>query len=252
MKILVPTFTRVGSTMLCEALSGLISVPKYKHLQAESPGGQGGISKAVIKQIQDYPENVVLKTHNFTVRQALPAFEVVDGLRIIGIRRDFKDVIVSNLLYQRNCRGAQGLNSPKPVQEMIEAYPQLDDKAWMNLVIDTKRKYVEGQMRRWMQFQHVVGGMERIYQVEYELAVNNKEAFVDELIDRLCLEPSEKQRDDAIERIKIDVMAEKYNHKASGKTVPFVRTGIPGDHRNWLDPEALYVLDQVRTKIMTK
>jgi len=152
-KIIVATFLRVGSTWITTILEQLLNIA-HQPLSVEHTVGfpLSGYNRERIKELP----GGLYKTHNFTLKDGIQLLN--EGVRMVGCQRNFKDTLVSCLLYFRNVRPVQGLDNEQFVQSFIDetAPLGLTDEEFVNLFIEARTEGVEYLVSEWFKFQHVV------------------------------------------------------------------------------------------------
>ena len=117
MNYLVPTYLRVGSTLLCEALSILLD-EKITPLKCTEELAD---TKKRNKKIHE--TNGIIKTHCFYAHDLLKDFP--DDCLVFYSTRNFIDAILSRLLYEKDVRSKEGLSIINPVSQILSVYPNI-------------------------------------------------------------------------------------------------------------------------------
>jgi hypothetical protein len=95
-------------------------------------------------------EGAVVKTHAFTPLELAPLAN--GNTYVVGARRNFLDAFVSLVIYEKTTRRAQGLPIARPIQSLLDIYPDIGDAALINLLIESQWGWVEEQIHDWYLF----------------------------------------------------------------------------------------------------
>ena len=231
MRYLVSSWTRVGSTWVTEALKHLLS-REVVFIDSE----RSLLDRFDNDEFAQFSEHTLMKTHAYSVLDLISCVNKFNDLKVISITRNFKDAFVSRCLYERNVRF--GVNPvSQAVQTILTEYPNITDKAFINLIVEIDPEYVELCVIEWAIHNAKVIDA-NIVQLNYDLIVSS-----DTLIDRLLKHISS-------DKSKIDLAREKTKLQVMQKNRPkhFVRKGLIGDWINYLDEPTSDKIDSLILK----
>lgn len=146
MNTVIASSMRVGSTLLCKVLQPMLGVTyesyDFKPRFVITPEAQKKLLEG---------ENQLFKTHSLTPSQLIePAMN--GKLRVVGIRRDFLDTLVSLIMYNRHHRPANKMTVPKEYESFNREFKALDDETYINLFIEANMDYVVKEIATWVRF----------------------------------------------------------------------------------------------------
>lgn len=232
MKYVVTSYMRVGSTMVVEALAALLGV-NWTYVDLQHPDGSK-LSEENVKKIIE--AKGVVKLHD------APAMDIVKSVpevMAITVKRNFKDTLVSRILYERHNRYAKGEVALKSITRLLELYPNITDAALCNLYVETQEKEIKKEFFIWQRYCHTVVSSQ-VLVIDYDRFSQHP----DKLIARLMtiVDSTEERRKNAHKCLTKD-----YIKSIHGNT--FVSLGTIGQSRILLDRVSLDTIDKLTKKI---
>ncbi len=242
--IFITTTMRCGSTWLCDLTSGLVD-KKWVFWK----NGGGIKAPRFVKFAKENKGIAVVKMHYTRPSLICEAIEDIEGAYVLTVLRDIKDVAVSMIFYLRYDRAVQGIKNDSNSANITEIRKHfnvrnkaLNDKNYVNAFIQ------EGHFN---QFTHNW----RKYDASYKHpkywhttygALSTRPVKV---LQRLNNFVGMKKNDGQLQKIIQQSSFKSKTGRDTGKgdTKAFRRKGIPGDHKNWLDPESVAILSELAT-----
>jgi hypothetical protein len=152
-KIIVTTFVRTGSTWIVTILEQLLR-EKAEFFDLDHVVGFP-LSEENVQKVIEMP-NGLYKTHSFSTLDGAKLLR--HGVKPVSIQRNFKDVLLSYLLYCRHVRLKQQLGNLTPIETFINetAAYDLTDEEFVNLFVESRGEFLETFISEWSRFQHVL------------------------------------------------------------------------------------------------
>lgn len=241
MKFIVPTHVRVGSTWVCHVLESLLNTT-YKHLPLDrSPGYR--LTRSDTEKVLEC-EAQVIKTHDLLpseastiVREYENEYKGGDKKReeyyVVAIRRNFFDTFLSQLMYERHVRTAEGLPVTEQLHRVLSRWPEIPDRAFVNFVVETQTDWVREEIDKWLMYNQRVM-VDKVIDINYDKVAQNTAAVVDKFVP--IIQPTKEQYDKAVEENSFARI--KARHKKG-----FVRTGTPGGWKNFYDQPTINLIN---------
>ncbi len=228
MKFFIPTYTRVGSTLVCHALQGLLGLnkPYVQHADRQHKPGVEATEGQLASLMQiDYP---IVKTHDYAPVDILRLLEQEDTY-IVVCKRDFKDTLLSLILYEKNVRSDEGLSLSPGLKTYTTLYPDITDAALVNLLIEGQPEYIRKALRDWKLFTHTIVH-QRVIVVDYDKICSNHDLLL-KLLNK-HIKADVDHYDATLKSISLSSMRKSYQPS-------FVRKGVANDHKNYFDDASI-------------
>lgn len=234
-KVICSTFTRVGSTRLCLAVQKLLDL-RYETLAMNHQIGQP-LSGVECQTLLDKEGGYIYKTHNFTPRDVLPLIAKDRSIKVVTIWRNFYDTLTSLIFYVTRCRVKQKLSNESSIESFLSEFGELPDKAMLNLLIEARSKWVEKKALEWLRFRHTIVSP-NYFTVRYEEFASDPHKVLLALAKFFDVTLLQDELNDINKAISLVAMRQKHN-SVEGQNDSFVRAGVEGDHRNWMDEQSI-------------
>lgn len=232
MKYIVPTTTRVGSSLICEVLSHLTS-QEINHCEFDHPIGQK-VSETNLAKLLATP-GIVKTTSAYA-----PDFLLLPGdFHIISIQRQLLPTICSQLLFYKNVLRRDNLPIPAAVKRVLNSLGQVDDIGFLNLFIEANQEWVLDEARKWRRSNAVVLSR-KMTQVKFEKVCQNPKELVKNL-GRL-VEASSAQIQKAEEAAQFNTMRKKFSEGT-------LRSGGLENYEKLLDDASKAVIQRVLAQV---
>lgn len=241
MKFIIPTYLRVGSTWVSHALKSLLTYAGEIAFVVYPEHCLGIKANDTELDLFRLSESDIVKTHSFLPVDLMGLLNEQD-VYIVCCRRNFYDTLVSRVLYERYVRTAQGLALNPVIANLVSVYPSIPDDAFINLLIDTHPLWVEKEIKIWRMFDHVITH-ERVITLSYDRLNGDTESLVYAL-NRYVRAPASVVSS-TITEASFTSMQSKYD-------TGFIREGIIGGHKRYLDQESIQWIKNKLSIIVTK
>jgi hypothetical protein len=238
-KILVSTTQRCGSTWLasmCYRIKGefvaeYVGALDYGLADAEPPAGDRLIEGVArfSDSIKKFPGSV-FKTHDLPPALSPVFLEMNPDFHVVNVVRDFRDVLISRLFYNRYFLAAALRPCESP---FVDRNRLLSDQTLVQKFLRTDE--METWLEDWLRFNRSVG--HRRYQTfRYEelFTEGGLTRALSDLAERLGV--AEPDFDDVKKRVAFENVPEN-EHKTRGSREvrsDFCRKGVVGDHKNFM------------------
>lgn len=223
MKILVPTFLRVGSTWVSEMLCGLVGQERrYDFIACDTRWPNTPLSEKELDLFRN-AEGPIIKTHRFAPFHLLSL--LTEEFKIVVVRRNLYDTLVSLILYEKNTRMREGLEVSHGTQRLLTTYPTITDKAFINLLIDQETAWLTQTIRYWLLFDRPIAA-DGVLVFNYDKMANNPLAAVQKL--NTLTRSTSSVIETVVKETSFEKMKRRHNEG-------FVRKGKVGGYRKWLD-----------------
>lgn len=234
-KVFCTSFTRTGSTRLERAVRKLLDI-KYEALDFPHIIGQP-LSKTEVRTLIELPAGYLYKTHNASPRDFMSVVAEDREIKVVTIWRNFYDTLTSLIFYVARCRPRQKLSVEPAIESFLSEFGDLPDKAFLNLLIESRQRWVEQKLLQWLRFRHVVNS-QNYFTTRFEEFLDDPESVVQKLAEFFDVELTEEKLAEVIEFISVDAMRAQYD-QGNKKNKGFVRAAQEGDFRNWMDEETV-------------
>lgn len=225
-QIIVTSWLRVGSTLVCEILRSLMQRPiaaEYLDVEREYNSAISDEEKEKILNLD--PQ--LIKTHCYSAKELVSV--VPKSTTVIAVRRNFYDTIVSYILYNRHVRLQQGLYIDPRIVDVIRENPDMPDDVFVNYLVETKQQWVVDSLKHWNEHAIAVIASNCIM-IDYDEVCDK----IPDLV--LALNKLVKAKKSIVEltqeKLAFDKMQQRYDEG-------FVRRGIVGGYSKYLDPFTL-------------
>ena len=231
MNYLVPTYLRVGSTLLCEALSILLD---EEIMPLEFTEEELADTEKRNKKI--YETNGIIKTHCFNAYDLLKDFP--DDCLVFYSTRNFIDAILSRLLYEKEVRTKEGLPIIDPVSQILSIYPNIENRAFLDLFVETNQDWLKEEAFVWKRATIDIVHPQ-VIQINYDNICENIPLLIKQLSDKLTIKKDKLEI--AINYLSFDNMKKRHTEK-------FLRFGRSGKYERLVSEETIIKLKTILNK----
>lgn len=234
MKLLLITTQRCGSTWVAETLGDLLDA-KFSYIPDTKIGRRvPRITAFEAGRIYGrlYYDNHIYKTHSIAIHHALQTANQANDLRIVSVRRDFKDVFVSRMFFERYCKPRKGERNAEIFRDYIAANKALDDVKFINGYLETPgfQRLVEN----WADLSVETSHPQHI-RIDYEKMKNDPTAEASRLAEFVGADLS---------RVAGSIQRNHFRADNNEERSRFRRRGKIGDYNRFLTPEAVDFIDK--------
>lgn len=232
MKYIVTSYMRTGSTLVTEVIAKLTG-KKWEYVDMRHLDGNC-LNTENVEKIKAAGD--VVKVHGASALDLL--LSLPDHI-VVCVKRNFKDTLVSRILYERHNRYEKGQNCSKPIERLVSIYPLINDAALCNLYVETQEEEIKREFLLWQKYSHIVVSP-RVVTVDYDYFANEPNQLMSRLVP--VVESTEDRQREAM-----GCFSRKYMEAKHGKS--FLSFGQPGQHRILLDQDSIQSIDRITKKI---
>jgi hypothetical protein len=232
MNYLVPTYLRVGSTLLCEALSILLD---EKITPLEFTEEEQEDTKKRNKKINE--TSGIIKTHCFYAYNLLKDFP--DDCLVFYSTRNFIDVTLSRLLYEKDVRTREGLPVINSISQILSIYPNIESGDFLDLFVETNEDWLEEEAFLWKKATIKIIHP-KVIQINYDDICENIPLLIKRLSDELQIKKDRQEI--AINYLSFDKMKKRH-------TENFLRFGQSGKYESLVSAETIIKLKTILNKV---
>lgn len=238
--IFITTTMRCGSTWLCDLTSGLVGT-KWNFWK----NGGGIKAERFVKFAKENKGVAVIKMHYAHPSLICEAIKDVDDAYVLTILRDIKDVAVSMILYLRYDRAIKTIKNDSnsanitKIREHFNVHNRsLSDREYINGFI--QEGHFNQFMHNWRKY-----GVDYQHPKFWRTMYGGLSARPIKVLQRLGTFIDVNKNIKELTKIVQTSSFKTKTGRDVGKedTKAFRRKGIPGDHKNWLNPESVAILD---------
>jgi hypothetical protein len=233
MNYLVPTYLRVGSTLLCEALSILLDeeITPLEFTEEELDNTEKRNKKI-------YETNGIIKTHCFFAHDLLKDFP--DDCLVFYSTRNFIDATLSRLLYEKEVRTKEGLPIIDSVSQILSVYPNIESGAFLDLFVETNQDWLEEEAFFWKKATIDIIHPQ-VIQINYDNICENIPLLIKQLSEKLTIKKDRQEI--AINYLSFDKMKKRHTEK-------FLRFGRSGEYEHLVSSETIIKLKTILNKVI--